>query len=133
MVGVAAGEDVQVDVIAYRTGGNDWILLVLCCEILESLVLGCVDNGALLDPADLVLVGLHPQTAATVLEHLKGLPIDDFADAIRDGRDTIVEIHLSRGNVHHFMVSVIKPFAAGDENEEGDDKQTGESRHKVPG
>jgi len=106
---------------------------VLRGEILKGLVLRRVDDGALFDPADLVLLGLHPQKAATVLEHFKGLPIDDFADAIGDGRDPIVEIHLSRRNVHHLVVRVIESFAAADKNEEGDGKQTGESRNYVPG
>jgi hypothetical protein len=110
---VAPRRQVQVDVVAHNAAGDDRIVPVLNAELLEGLKGFFVDHGPLLDPADLVLLGLHVEEAAVALDHLERLAVDHLGHPIGDGGDAVVQVHLARAEVDLVVMLVAEAAAAG--------------------
>ena len=121
-IGVATGSDVQIHIVA-EYGVSDYrVLLVLCGELRERVIQLAVDNGVFFNPTDLVFLRLDLEEAPAVFEHLERLPVFYFGDAIRDRRDTVVEIHLAGRNIDGVMLLLAQP-AASTHNEYGKECQ----------
>ena len=84
---------------------------MVCSQVRESVIGFRVNDGALFDPANLVFVGLDPQEPASVFQHLKRLPVDDLSHTVGYGRNAVVKIHLSGGNVDSLMPLMVQPVA----------------------
>jgi len=84
-------------------------------ELDERIVCLRIDDRAVLDPAGLVLFGLHFEEAPPVLQNLERLAVHHLGYAIGDGRDPVVKIHLAGGNVHHLLLLRVKAVAAADQ------------------
>ena len=93
----------QIDVVAQRTRCDHRILLMLRSQVRKAVVGLGVDDGALFDPADFVLLRLHPQKSASVFEDFERLPVHNFAYAIGYGCNAIMKVHLPGGDVDRLM------------------------------
>ena len=120
--GVPPRRQVQVHVIAKHGGGHHGILLVLVGKLRKCVVELAVDHRVFFDPPDLVLLRLYLEEAAAVFQHLERLPVGHLADAIRNRRHPIMQIHLPRRHVDRVMLLVMKLFAAAyhDDGKEGE-------------
>jgi hypothetical protein len=132
-IGVPTGTDVQVDVVAEAACGHHRILLVLLGELGESVVVLGVDDGALFDPANFVSSGLYAEKPAAMLENFEGFAVCDHTNAIGDGGNAVVKVHLPCGDIDSLVLLVAQAIATGEaEDERGGDEKCGESRHRVP-
>jgi hypothetical protein len=86
---------------------------VLAGERRKCLVLLLIDHGMLLDPADLVFLGLDPEESAAVLQHLERLTVYHLAEAVGNGRDPVVDIHLPGRNPYRIVLFMVKVAASG--------------------
>jgi hypothetical protein len=120
VLGLATGEDVKVDVVADGGVGDDGVFLVLSGELGEGVVGVGGEDGVLFDPADLVFLGFDAEEAAAVLEDFKLLAVDHLADAVGDGGDAVVEVHLPGGYVDGLVVLGMEALAAGSEQEQAE-------------
>ncbi len=118
MLGVAAGPDVQIEVVAQRSRGNDGVLLVLAGKLVEGIEYHAVDHRMLLDPADFVLGSLDLEEAAAMLKHFKLFAVGDFSHAIGDGGHPVAQIHLPCGNIHRIVPVVMETPAPADRHSE---------------
>ncbi len=80
-------------------------------KLCESVVRLAVDNGALFNPADFVLLGLYLDKAAAVFEDFKLLAVGHHGDAFADGGHAVMQIHLPRGDVNAVRILVLKALA----------------------
>jgi hypothetical protein len=96
----------QIDVIAQRTGRDNRVLLMIGSKMRECVVGFGINDRTLFDPANFVLLGLDPQEPAAVLQDLKRLPVDDFANSVGYGSNAVVKVHLSRGNIDRLLLLV---------------------------
>jgi len=81
-VGLAAGEQVEVNVVAQRGAGHDRVLPVQLGKLIEGGKGFAVDDRALFNPAHFVFLGSDAEKAAAVVEHLERLAVGHFGDAI---------------------------------------------------
>jgi hypothetical protein len=91
-----------------------------------------IDDGALFNPADFVLIRLYPQKAASVLQHFELLSVDDLADAIGNGGHAIMQVHLPGGNIDGLMLLAAQPVATCIEEKNAGQKQSGITGHCMP-
>jgi len=118
MVGLAAGQQVHVEVVAERGGCGYGILPVIVGELDKALIGLALDDGVGLDPSDFILLRPDLEEALAALEDLERLAIDDLRDAVRDGGDTVVKVHLAGGDVDGVKVLVVEAAATGGEGEQ---------------
>lgn len=123
VLGIAAGEQMQIEVVAEDAGGDDGVLLVLGGKLGEPGVGFAVDDQALLDPADLVFIGFDLEEAAAVLDDLKGLAVDHLGDASGDGGYAVAQVGLASGDVDRIHLLMAKAGAAGKEGGDAEKSQ----------
>ena len=93
---LAAGRQMQVDVVAHHAGGHHRVRLVLNAKLIKSIEGLGVDYRPLLNPSDLVLLCLHLEKAAAMLQHLQRLAIGHLGHAVGDGGHAVMQVHLPR-------------------------------------
>ncbi len=118
VIRIATGKNVHVEVVAESGGGGSGVVFVRGGELNEGLAGVGVDDGALLNPADLVLLGFDLEKTAVALEDLERLAVDDFSDALRDGGDAVVEIHVARSDVDGVVFWLAETAATRDQPQE---------------
>jgi hypothetical protein len=122
MLGLTAGREVQVGVVAQHAGRLHGIVKVIFRQRLQSIVGFLIDEVALLDPAFNAARGAHPGEAFFVLQHFHALSVLDGADAVVNGCDLIAQRSLYGRDIIHFQYAV--PAAiAGRESEKKNDNQ----------
>ena len=92
-------------------------------ELVEGLEGLLVNDGALFNPADLVLLGLDPEEAAAVFEDFERLAVDDLGDAVADGGDAVMQVHLPGRDVDGVVMLAAEAVAGGERKEEPDEEQ----------
>ena len=130
MLRIAAGRDVQINVVADRSCGHDRILFVLGGELNKGIAGLGVDNGALFNPADLVLLGSDLEEAPAAFEDFELLPVHHLGHAIGDGGYPVVEVHLAGGDVHRLVPLLVKPGACAHERKKTEGQERGQRRQR---
>jgi len=132
MLRFAPGQDVQVKVVAQSGSGDNRILFVLVGKLDERVVSLAVDDGALFNPSDLVLLSLNLEKPAAVLKDFKRLSVGHFGDAIGDGGYAVMKRHLARGDVDRLMHLMLKPVASAGGNKKQQNDQRWEGGCEAP-
>ena len=110
--GFAAWDEMHIEIVAERCSGGWRVSLMLLGELVElGMSLG-IDDEALFDPADLLLIGLYLEEAASMLDDLERLPVDYLGHAIGDGGYAVVNVGLLRGDVDGLWLAMAKTAAS---------------------
>ena len=117
MLRVAAGQDVEIDVVANNGGGHHNVLFMLVRKLDKQVVGFGVDDGAVFNPADLVFLGSDLEEAAAVFEYIERLAVCDLGYAIGDGGYPVVEVHLAGGDIDRLVQLTVESRAPADERE----------------
>jgi len=120
---LAAGEDMDEELVAQGGFGDDGVLGVFGGEVLELLVELFVDDGVLFDPSGFVLGGCDLVEALAPFDDEEFLSVCNLCDAIGDGCDAVVDIDLAGGNVDVLMLELVKAGASGEESDQGKGQQ----------
>jgi len=102
----------KIDVVANSRCGDYWILRMFFSQLHKRTVSLVVDDGALFNPANLVLPGFYFEEAVPVLEDFERLTIHDLGHAIGNGGYAVMDVHLACGDVNgvvRFMVKTLAP------------------------
>jgi len=127
---VATGQDVEINVVADHSAGHHDVLFVLVRELDKQVVGFGVDDGAVFNPADLVLLGPDLEEAAAVFQDIEGLAVGDLGHAIRDGGYSVLEVHLPGGDIDRLVQRRVEPCAAADEREKAHGQISRERRQR---
>jgi hypothetical protein len=103
MVGIAAGTDVKIDVISYRSRCDNRILLVFGSHLRERVVGLRIDDRAFFNPPDLVFFGLYTEKSSAMFQHFQLLAIRNLAYMVRYGSYPIFEVYLPGRDVDSLM------------------------------
>src|SRR6185437_10566207 len=113
-VGLAAGSDVQVDVVGGGGGGDEGVLLVLAAQGVKLIDDALVGSETGLEPADGAAGRLHLDEAAIMLEDLELLSVGDLAHAVGDSGDAVAQDALLGDHVDVLGLTVrMEATAAG--------------------
>ena len=123
MFRLPAGQQVQIQVVAQDGGGHHRVLLVQAGKLGKGIAGLGVNDGPVLNPADLVLLGLHLEEAPAVFENLELLAVDHLGHAIGDCRYPVAQVHLAHRDIHHLMLLVVKAVAARDQGQKAERNQ----------
>jgi hypothetical protein len=115
VIGVAAGENVEIYVVAEDGGGDNGVVFVAGGKLGVRIESFCVDDCPVFNPTDLVLFGLDFEEPVATLEDYEPLAVHHFGDTIGDGGDAVVQVHLARGDVHGIVLFLVKARASGEE------------------
>jgi hypothetical protein len=115
VIGVAAGENVEIYVVAEDGGSDNGIVFVAGGKLGVRIERFCVDHCTVFNPADLVFLGLDFEEPVAAFEDYEPLAIHHFGYAIGDGGDAVVQVHLARGDVHGIVLFLVKARTSGEE------------------
>ena len=99
VLGVLAGLEVHIDLIADDGAGDFGVVLMRVLEFVE-VGLGFVGgDGFFFDPADFAFGGLDLDPVVAVVEHLELIAVLDGAGAVRDGGDAVAQVGTLGGHI----------------------------------
>ena len=90
MLRLPARQEMEIKIVAQGSGGYYRVLLMKGGKLDKRVMDFPVDDGALFNPSDLVLLGFDLEEAAAMLEHFEGLAVHHLGHAIGNGGDTVV-------------------------------------------
>ncbi len=111
----AAGEQVQVEVVAKLAVGDYGVLRVLLFEILKLGVELVVNDGVLFEPSNFALGGADFYETLAVLDNFESVAIRDKRYAIGDGSYAIMQVDLARRDIDVLFCEVLETVAPGEE------------------
>jgi hypothetical protein len=96
---------------------------VLAGKLIEGIEGLGVNDGALFNPADFVLLGLDLEEAAAVLEHFQLLAVDHHAYTIGDGGYAVMKVRLADGDVDRLMQHMVETRASAGKRKKTQDQE----------
>ena len=94
MLGLAAGREMQVGIVAEHTGGLYGIAQIIFGQLLQAIVGRLIDQVALLDPAFDAVRDPHAGEALLPLQHFHALSVLHHAHAVVHGGELIAQRRL---------------------------------------
>jgi hypothetical protein len=101
----------EIKIVAQGSGGYYRVLLMKGGKLDKRVMDFPVDDGALFNPSDLVLLGFDLEEAAAMLEHFEGLAVHHLGHAIGDGGYTVMDEDLARGDVNRLRLLTVEMLA----------------------
>jgi hypothetical protein len=115
VIGVAAGQNVEIYVIAKDGGGYHRVVFVAAGELSIRIECFCIDHCPLFNPAYLVFLCLDFEEPVATFEDYEPLAVYHFGNTIGDGGDAVLQIHLPGGDVHSVVLFVVESRAAAED------------------
>lgn len=101
----------HVKIVAQSSASGFRIVLVILGQFREFLVRGLVDNCAFFNPADFVLLRLHLEKAAVVLEDFELLTVGDQPYALTYGSNAVMQVGLPGCDVNEVVLLALEALA----------------------